>query len=138
VGKGAYVARSHLTVADHVAARIAQWEKLGKITPKTAERYRELLVNQITPHLGGKALQKLKAADVEAWHATLKTASRKDGAGGLSARTITHAHRLLSNALKEGLRHDLIVRNVAASEAPPKVDSDEITVLDPAQVKTLV
>jgi integrase len=42
VGKGAYVSRSSLTVAEHVTARIAQWESLGRIGPKTAERYREL------------------------------------------------------------------------------------------------
>ena len=41
-------------------------------------------------------------------------------------------------ALKEGLRHDLVVRNVAAVEPPPKVDADEIVVLDENQVRHLV
>ena len=82
VGKGAYVTRSKLTVTDHLTARIDQWEALGKITPKTAERYRELLNNQIAPHLGAKAVQKLTPADVGRWHATLKTEGRKDGKGG--------------------------------------------------------
>lgn len=138
VGKGAYVERSHITVFEHVGSRIDQWEALGKITPKTAERYRELLDNQMKPHIGGVALQKLKSADVERWHATLKTKGRKDGNGGLSARTIGHAHRLLSKALKEGMRHDLVTRNAAAMEAPPKVDSEEVTVLDGNQVKCVV
>ncbi len=138
VGKGSYVGRSTLTVREHVQARIEQWEALEKITPKTAERYRELLENQITPYIGAAALQKLKPADVERWHATLKTSGRKDGHGGLSSRTIGHAHRLLSKALKEGLRHDLVVRNVAAAEAPPKVDSEEVAVLDEGQVKAIV
>lgn len=138
VGKGSYVAGSRLTVAEHVTARVDQWEALGKITPKTAERYRELLANQIAPHIGAKTVQKLKPADVEQWHATLKTSGRKDGRGGLRARTIRHAHRLLSQALKEGVRHDLVVRNVAMSEQPPKVDDDEIVVLDNEQVKTAV
>lgn len=55
--QGSYVARSSLTVGEHVRARIDQWEALGKISPKTAERYRELLDNQIVPHLGAKPLQ---------------------------------------------------------------------------------
>jgi hypothetical protein len=46
-----------LAVGEHVASRIDQWEALGKITPKTAERYRELLTNQITPHLGARAVR---------------------------------------------------------------------------------
>jgi integrase len=36
------------------------------------------------------------------------------------------------------MRHDLIVRNVAAAEQPPKVDGEEIAVLDAFQVKLLV
>jgi hypothetical protein len=65
VSKGSYVSRSRLTVAEHTGARIDQWVSLGKITPKTAERYRELLANQIVPHIGVKAVQKLKPADIE-------------------------------------------------------------------------
>ena len=138
VAKGSYVARSSLTVGEHVASRITQWEALEKITPKTAERYRELLANQIVPHIGTKPLQKLKPADIEQWHATLKTVGRKDGQGGLSARTIGHAHRLLSKALKEGMRHDLVVRNVAAAEQPPRIEGEEIAILGAGDVKILV
>lgn len=138
VGKGAYVERSRTTVHEHIRERIQRWEALGKVTPKTAERYRELLENQIAPHVGDLALQKLKPADVERWHATLRLSGRKDGKGGLGARTIGHAHRLLSKALKEGMRHDLVSRNAAALEAPPKVESDEVTVLDGEQVKCVV
>jgi integrase len=138
VDKGSYVSKSNLTVVEHVTSRIAQWEALQKISPKTAERYRELLADQIIPHIGQIPLQKLKAADIESWHATLKTAGRKDGRGGLSHQTIHHAHRLLSKALKEGMRHDLVARNVASLEQPPKVERKEVAVLSRDQVKLLV
>jgi hypothetical protein len=74
-----------------VTARIDQWEALDRISPKTAERYRELHANQITPFIGSTISQQLKSADVERWHATLKTSGRKDGTGGLSMLTIRHA-----------------------------------------------
>jgi integrase len=138
VGKGEHVKRSALTVAAHVTARIDQWEALGKISPKTAERYRELAANQIAPHLGAIAVQQLKAADIERWHATLKTSGRKDGEGGLSTLTIRHAHRLLSKVLKEAARHDLVIRNVAAAESPPKVTREEVTILTDDQVRNVV
>lgn len=125
-------------MGDHVAARISHWEALEKISARTAETYRQLLDNQIKPHIGDKRLQKLKPADIEHWHAVLKTAGRRDGKDGVSARLIGHAHRLLSKSLKEGMRHDLVVRNVAAIEAPPKVEADEIVVLDAAQICTLI
>jgi integrase len=127
-------------LAEHVRARIDQWEALGNITPKTAERYRELLENQIEPHIGAKIVQKLKPADIETWHADLKTKGRKDGTGGLSARTIGHAHRLLSQALKDGVRHELVIRNVAAAEPAPRLDEDDedIVILNDEEVKTAV
>jgi integrase len=137
VGKGSYVEQLDLTVHEHVRARIEQWVVLEKITPKTAERYRELLENQIAPHIGKALLQKLKPADIERWHATLKKRGRKDG-GGLGVRTIRHAHRLLSKALKEAMRHDLVLRNVAAAEPPPQVEAEEVVVLDGEQIKSLV
>ncbi len=60
VGKGSYVEKSKTTVADHVRARIDQWEAAEEIGAKTSERYRELLANQIAPFIGGKLVQKLK------------------------------------------------------------------------------
>ena len=138
VTKGAYVPRSSITVGAHVAERIERWEQLGKIGGKTAERYRELHANQITPHLGTILLQELKSSSIERWHATLKTGGRKDGTGGLSALTIRHAHRLLSKALKEAARHDLVVRNVASDEAPPRVEREEVTILTGQQVRDVV
>jgi len=94
--KGSHVARSKVTVEAHTRARIDLWEKLGNISAKTAERYRELLDNQIVPHIGSKRMQKLLVLDIETWQAALLTNGRKDGNGGLSAMTIRYAHRLLS------------------------------------------
>jgi len=138
VDTGSYVEPSKLTVAEHVRARVDQWAAAGAISPKTAERYRELVENQIVPHLGAKLLQKLKPVDIEAWHSTLKASGRRDGEGGVSPRTIGHAHRVLKKALREALRHDLVSRNAAAEQNSPKVDAEEVTILADGQVKTLL
>jgi integrase len=135
--QGSYVDSSKVTVAEHVRARIAQWEGSGDISPKTAERYRELLANQIEPFIGAHRLQKLKPIDIEAWHTTLKKGGRKDGKGGISNRTIGHAHRVLSKALREAARHDLVVKNVAAEEGAPKVEDEEMIILTPDQLAEL-
>ena len=133
-----YVAPSKLTVEQHTRNRLAQWEASGRIGAKTAERYRELIHNQINPHIGHRLVQKLKAADIEAWHSALATRGRKDGTGGVSARTIRHAHRLLSTALKEAARHDLVQRNVAAIERTPKVIEEEVTIIGEHQLAELL
>src|SRR5262249_49110156 len=123
---------------------IAQWEAArlispdDGISPKTAERYRELMNRQIIPYLGAKPVQKLREPDIEAWHTTLASRGRFDGKGGISARTVTHAHRLLSACLHDAVRHGIAVRNVAAIEAPPKVVSEEAACLDADQVRTVL
>lgn len=88
--------------------------------------------NQIIPHLGNRRLQRLKAIDIEAWHNSLVAAGR------VSNRTIGHAHRVLSKALKEAARFDLVTRNVAATEGPPKVADCEVRIIEEHRLKELL
>jgi integrase len=123
--KGEYVEPSKLTLGAYVSERVTAWERAGRITPKTAERYQELVNNQVTPHLGGLVMQKAKPSDIEAWHTTLKSegsrrAAKNGGKRGISPATIRHAHRVVSKALKEAVKNGLVHRNVAALESPPK------------------
>src|SRR5262245_44944032 len=127
---GGHVDPSKLTVAEHICARFEQWKATGTISPKTAEGYAGLIKRHIVPHLGSKLLQKLTTRDVEAWHGALLTE-------GLSTRTIGHAHRVLSKALREGMRHDLVLKNVAAIQRSPKVTADAMAILTPEQVAAL-
>lgn len=143
VDKGTYVERSRVTVAEHVRARIDQWEKSGAIGAKTGERYRELAEGQIVPHLGHIGIQELKAIDIERWHTTLRTSGRKvrpPKAGkpakqqppGLSLHTIRGAHRVLSKALREAVRFDLAFRNPAGAEgqtAPRMAGAEEVEII---------
>lgn len=122
VGRGAYVEPSKMTVADFVRARVDQWEAAGHITARTSQRYRQLIENQIVPHLGKKLVQKLSRLDVEAWHAALRT-------GGLAARTVGHAHRVLGKALHDAEDDNLIARNVCKLRKPPKVAETEMVIV---------
>ena len=137
--EGSYVETSKLALGQYLLDRLTQWETSKQIGHKTAERYRELINNQINPHLGNRQLQKLKAIDIERWHNTLLATGRKDGGGGISARTIGHAHRVLSKSLKEAQRFDLVVKNVASTERPPKVDhEDEIQIVEERRLKEML
>jgi integrase len=74
------------------------------------------------PHLGAKALQKTTRLDVEGWHTTLRN-------GGLAARTIGHAHRVLSKALSDAERDGLVVKNVCKLRKAPKVAESEMVIV---------
>lgn len=131
VDRGTFVEPSKVKVGEHVAARIDQWEAAGKIGARTAERYRELLNGQIVPHLGNVVMQQLKPIDIEAWHTTLRTKGRKDGTGGVGPYTIRGAHRVLSKALRDAVRFDMAMRNVAGKEgqAAPGIEREEIEIV---------
>jgi integrase len=114
---------SNATVADYLRSWL---DSAHEQSPKTLERYRELAERQIIAHLGATKLQKLKPEAIRAWHSTLLQ-------GGLSARTAGHAHRLLRLVLGCAVRNGTLARNVAALEAPPKVEDKEIEILSPDQ-----
>jgi integrase len=122
VGAGSYVEPSKSTVAEFVRARVTQWEAAGDISGRTAQRYRQLVENQIAPHLGAKALQKLTRLDIEGWHNALHQ-------GGLAARTIGHAHRVLSKALSDAESDGLVTRNVCRLRKAPKVAESEMVIV---------
>jgi integrase len=140
VADGGHIEPSKLTVGEHVMARLAHWRASGTISPKTAERYEQLITGQILPHLGSRPLQKLNTRDVEAWHAVLMSTGRRgrygqsNGERGVSPCTIGHAHRILRKALSEAMRHELVPKNVCTIQRPPKVIGDEMAILSPEQV----
>lgn len=117
-----YVEPTKITITDFVRGRVDQWEAAGNITARTAQRYRQLIDNQMAPHIGAKALQRLTRLDVEGWHTTLRN-------GGLAARTIGHAHRVLGKALKDAEIDGLVVRNVCKLQKAPKVADTEMIIV---------
>jgi integrase len=122
IGAGSYVEPSPVTVAEFVRGRVDQWEAVGDISARTAQRYRELVENQIAPHIGEKLVQKLKPLDVEQWHTALR-------ATGIAARTIGHAHRVLGKALRDAERNEVIHRNVAKTTRAPKAGKSDMTIV---------
>ena len=129
VAKGSHVDPNKITVAEFVRSRIDHWEASGNITTRTAERYRQLAKNQIAPHIGAMALQKLRPLHIEEWHAILRTSGHARSKGGVSPRTIGHAHRLLTHAISDAAENELVVRNVAQTKSAPRVVAHEKTIV---------
>jgi integrase len=128
-GDGTYVEPTKTTVAEFVRGRVAQWEASAKISARTAQRYRQLVENQIIPYLGEKVLQKLKPLDIEEWHTKLGCSGRARGKGGIATRTIGHAHRVLGKALADAAKNDLVTRVVTKQEPAPRVADDKEMVI---------
>jgi integrase len=116
--KGTDVDPSRLTIAEYLGLWLANPEGLS---PKTSERYRQLVRLQINPHLGHVKLQQLRPNQVADWLTKL-------GKTGISARTIGHARRVLHTGFERALRREEVSRNVVSVIAAPKVDDVEIEI----------
>jgi len=135
---GGYVDPDKLTVIEHVRNRVALWRGNDTISARTAQGYEGLIEHQIAPFpIASRLLQKLSSTDIEAWHVDLRTKGRHDGKGGISHRTISHAHKILKRALDDAVRHKLVARNVATEQRPPKVNAEPMIILTPGLVKEL-
>jgi integrase len=103
----------------------------GLVTPRTRERYEQLLRHHVIPTLGSRSLQQLQAVEVDKLYLTLE---RK-----LAPRTCHHVHTVLNAAIKAAMRKGLLsVNPVARAEAPSPGESDHGMALDEKQLGVLL
>lgn len=126
--KGTAVEPSRITVAAFLERWIEHMQ--GQVSPRSHERYAEIARKNIAPLLGGTALTKLRPEQISQAYATALASGRRDGSGGLSARTVNHMHRVLREALQQALRWQMLARNPADAAPPPKVERKQMSVLD--------
>jgi hypothetical protein len=103
VDTGTSLEPSTLTVADYLRHWLATMIAPHK-RPLTVYRYTAVAHNHVAPHLGALLLAKLTPAQVARWHATL-------GASGLAPTSVASSHAVLSTALRQAVRWQLIARN---------------------------
>jgi integrase len=139
VDDGKYLVPSKKTLAGF----LGDWDgTLNNVSPKTAQRYRELVRLHIIPHLGELKLQALSSTRIESFYGDL-VAGRKAGRGDgntrpLAPRTVIHVHRLLGSVLALAVRDKAIQNNPARGARPPKVERVELQILSEAQAAELL
>jgi integrase len=125
---GGHVDPSRETVTSFLGRWLEHMQ--GQVSPRTHERYAEIVRWNITPLLGAVALAKLRPETISRAYAKSLTSGRRDGQGGLSARTVHHMHRVLRQALQQAVDWRLLVRNPADVVNPPKVERKQMQTLD--------
>lgn len=108
------------------------------LAPSTERRYEDLLRHQVIPHIGTIPLSKLRPLHVQQLYARLQENGRADGKGGLSPRTLLHVHRLLSEALRQAVRWQIIPRNVCQAVEAPQARRAEMRTLSPEETRRLL
>jgi integrase len=150
---GSYVEPTKMTVAQYLQHWLdADIER--RVAARTAARYRGIVEKNIIPKLGHVPVRKLTAAHIEAFEAELQregwVKARADKKvtepaeaptqekRGLSAQTVLHVHRALSQALGHAVRLGVLFRNPAQQVKPPRPPSREIVILEKAEIASVI
>jgi integrase len=123
-----------------LSAFLDRWDRdwaSHNVSLKTVERYRQLITNQIKPHLGAVPAQKIKPVQLNALYAKLLQSGGIEGAP-LAAQTVGHTHRLLRRALGHAAQWGLIAQNPAALVHPPRVAQAEIEIVREDEIKVVL
>jgi integrase len=128
--KGEYIDPSRVTTSEFLDRWERDWASIN-VSPKTFERYSELLRKHVRPHIGILPIQKVRPTDLNELYAKLLRS-------GLAARTVGHVHRVVHRALVHALQWSVVHRNVSDLVSPPRVASTEIELLTPAQVQIVL
>lgn len=128
-------------VKKNLAEFLEQWLRdyaAINTAPRTYERYVELVRYHLAPGLGSIPLISLNPHHIQTYYGNALQTGRRDGKGGLSARTVHHIHRLLFEALKYAVKYNMIGRNPAEAADPPRPEFKEMTCADADGVNRLL
>jgi integrase len=114
------------TVAEY--AEVWLRDARRRLAPRTHERYAAQLRLHLFPTLGAVPLKRLTHQQLGALYDSLT----------LEPASIRHLHRVISAALDQAVRWDLIVRNPAKAVRPPKPRPRRMEVLTPDETRALL
>jgi integrase len=112
-----------------------------EISPKSSERYTEIVRNFLSPALGNYPLVKLSPTHIQEAYTAWAKGGRLDGkAGGLAAPTRRYLHTILKSALARAVEQQLLVRNPADAlrKRLPKIERKAMTTLTAAESACLL
>lgn len=133
---GSYIEPSKTTVREYFTRWLAH-EK-ANVSPKTHQRYEELLLKNVAPVIGSLTLNKLSSARIDGCWQKLLENGRRDGKGGLSPRTVHHCRRVMLTAMDQALKWDLLKKNPVAFTRPPKVERETMEAYTASQTAILL
>ena len=137
IDTGCHVEPSRMNVGQYLDHWLTDYAKPG-VSGKTYERYAQIVEGALKPAFGGVPLEKLTALQIQGFYSRALESGRKDGKGGLSPTTVLQYHRILRKALQQGVKWQLLGRNVADAAEPPRAARPEMEALTLEQTVQLL
>lgn len=125
---GEFVKPAKGTVAEY----LERWLESAKATvaPKTAERYAQIVHNNVLPRIGQKKLSDLDPATIQKLYSDALKSGRCDGTGGLSAESVLYIHRVLHKALRDAVMMGILARNPCDAVTAPRTARKQNKVIE--------
>jgi len=137
VEQGTYVKSDRLTVAQFLEEWLQDYVATNT-APRTAEGYQQIVRTRLIPALGSLPLLGLRPHHIQKYYSQALESGRRDGKGGLSALTVHHHHRVLYEALRHGVKHGILIRNVAEAVDAPRPKHKELAILAASDVQLIL
>ena len=132
---GTYSEPSKLTLREWVETVATQ------VRPSTFESYQRNTAHHVLPTLGGRLLRDIGPGQLNALYATLLLDGRRNGPGGLSAKTVRYIHTIVHKSLADAIDAGLIATNAAERAKPPRPrtqSASELRFWTPEQLRSFL
>jgi integrase len=130
IDSGTFADPGKITVAAYLLDRWLPHQET-RLRPRTWDRYRQLLTLHVLPRVGSVKLAKLRPAHVQHVIDSMLLA-------GLAPRTVLQGYRILSSALRQAVRWQLLSGNPAAAASPPRPERADLTIPTTEEVGRLL
>lgn len=141
ISTGTFVEPSTLTVDDYLNKWL-QTAARPRVTERTYTSYEWLLKNYVRPAIGEKRLSDLRPLDIQSLYNRMASPKLKEGEDtqpgityglGLSARSVRYTHSVLSSALKQAVRWNMLARNPCEVVELPRHKRREMQAFSPEE-----
>ncbi len=130
INQGQYLEPTKLTVAEYLDIWTRDYAQIS-VRPRTLQGYQHIIETHIKRTFGPMRLIDLNTHDVQTYYADCIRS-------GLSAQTVMHIHRLLSQTLKQAVRWKMLYHNVLDGITPPPRRKPELRSLSPEEARALL
>jgi integrase len=136
ISGGAYIEPARMTVGQFLDRWLEHIKP--RVSPRTHERYGEIVRKNLNPLLGAVVLMKLRPMQISDAYTKALSGGRRDGTGGLSPTTVRYMHVILKASMGQAVRWQMLARNPVDAVDPPKIERSAMRTYDLAQTAELI
>lgn len=141
ISTGTFVETTPLTVDGYLDKWLLTAAQ-RRVTERTFQSYQWLLKSYVRPAIGDKRLSDLRPIDIQSLYNHMSSAKLKENEEpkpattyglGLSARSVRYTHSVLSSALKQAVRWNMLARNPCEMVELPRQARREMLAFSPEE-----